>query len=374
MRPDYARLAELPAPASSRLIDFDRVEVVTLESFPPQFVLVVSGTKPFLNMDVSLVPLVYVRQPEYWGIEVVGRLPGGIGLPALAPYRVSLALAGSLGTQGIEVIGASRTERIDVPEEPGGAPAAATVLELHGDDAQLTLRMTDDPDERELSFRYGENDRRFEGSEIRLEPSELGELLHVGLQDAPDDILVKLTLLLPPLNLPETREVDVETVAIISTHRQSAFTPQLPEGQLTSYRTLPLAGFAHSEAGAEPRELVFSRDDRPVDGELRELRIIPEDDATFAATLRTAYIDRINQQEIDRTEELASGLACSISDADVICSRDDRPVDGQLKELVVSQSADGTYAATLRTAFFDRLNGQEVDETVSIGTGLTRGG
>jgi hypothetical protein len=372
MRPDYARLNELPAPASSRLIDFDRVEVLTLESFPPQFVLVVSGTKPFLNMEVSLVPLIFVRQPDYWGIEVVGRLPGGIGLPVLAPYRVSLALAGNIGTKGIEVIGASRTHRVDVPEEREVEPPTATVFELHGEDAQLTLRMTDDPQARELSFRDREHDRRFEGTEIRSEQSELGELLNVGLQDAPDDILVKLTLLLPPLNLPQRQPVDVETLAIVSTHRQSVFLPQLPEGQLTSYRALPLRGLARTDVGAAPRELLFSRDDRPVDGQLRELRIVPEDGPTFAATLRTAHIDRVNQQEIDQTEELASGLACSITDAEVICSRDDRPVDGQLKELVVSQSADGTFAASLRTAFFDRINGQEVDETESIATGLTR--
>ena len=35
----------LPSADSHRLIDFERAEVVTLESFPPQFVLTVSGTK-----------------------------------------------------------------------------------------------------------------------------------------------------------------------------------------------------------------------------------------------------------------------------------------------------------------------------------------
>src|SRR5256885_1147555 len=99
---------KLPPPASSRLIDFDRAEIVTLRSFPPGQVLKVTGVKPFLNMEVDLVPLVYIRQPEYWGIEVVGRLRG-IGLPALDPYSVSLALDGFVGTQGIEVMGATRS-------------------------------------------------------------------------------------------------------------------------------------------------------------------------------------------------------------------------------------------------------------------------
>jgi hypothetical protein len=107
----------LPKAGSYRLIDFEQAEVVTLESFPPQYVLVVRGMKPYLNMRVNLVPLVYVRQPEYWGIEVVGCLRGGIGLPALAPYTASIPLAAITGTKGIEVIGATRSERIDVPPE-----------------------------------------------------------------------------------------------------------------------------------------------------------------------------------------------------------------------------------------------------------------
>jgi hypothetical protein len=106
----------LPPAESCRLIDFDRAEIVVLESFLPQHVLTVTGTKPFLNMEVDLVPLVFVRQPEYRGIEVVGCLRG-IGLPALAPYIVSMPLDGFVGTEGIEVIGATRSEKIEVASE-----------------------------------------------------------------------------------------------------------------------------------------------------------------------------------------------------------------------------------------------------------------
>jgi hypothetical protein len=107
----------LPKARSCRLIDFEEAEVRTLESFPPQYVLVVRGIKPYLNMRVRLEPLIYIRQPEYWGIEVVGRIRGGIGLPTTAPYTVSIPLAGILGTEGIEVIGATRSERIEVPPD-----------------------------------------------------------------------------------------------------------------------------------------------------------------------------------------------------------------------------------------------------------------
>jgi hypothetical protein len=111
----------LPKPSSCRLVDFDQAQIVTLRSFPPQYVLHVSGTKPYLNMQVDLVPLVYIQQPEYWGIEVVGCLPGGIGLPATAPYTAWINLSGITGTEGIEVIGAKHSERLEVP--PKGEPS-----------------------------------------------------------------------------------------------------------------------------------------------------------------------------------------------------------------------------------------------------------
>jgi hypothetical protein len=117
----------LPTPQSCRVIDFDSAQVVTLEIQPPRHVLIVSGEKPYFNMEVSLSPLVYIRQPEYWGIEVVGCLPE-VGLPVIAPYTVRLDLAGTIGTRGIEVIGASRSEKIDVPGYPAEPQASFTLF------------------------------------------------------------------------------------------------------------------------------------------------------------------------------------------------------------------------------------------------------
>ncbi|MGY1707502.1 hypothetical protein ACI79C_23305 [Geodermatophilus sp. SYSU D00697] len=113
---DAAQLApfESAPPASAfRLIDYVRADVVTLESFPPQYVLRVVGTKPYANMDVRLVPLVYVRRPDYWGIEVVGALHG-IALPAERSYEVSLLVTSFLGDAGVEVTGATRQQKFDI--------------------------------------------------------------------------------------------------------------------------------------------------------------------------------------------------------------------------------------------------------------------
>lgn len=101
---------DFPQAESSKRIDFTDVDVRP-GIVNDTWILIVSGTKPFINMEIQLLPRVYVRQPEYWGIEVVGTLPGGIGLPATAPYSVPIPLAGIIGTDGIEVIGATRNEK-----------------------------------------------------------------------------------------------------------------------------------------------------------------------------------------------------------------------------------------------------------------------
>jgi hypothetical protein len=102
-----------PKCESVRLIDFKEAEI------RPGFVndtyfLIVSGTKPYLNMEVRLIPLVYVAQPDYWAIEVVGTLPG-FGLPAEAEYTVSISIDGIRGKKGVEVIGATERKSLDVP-------------------------------------------------------------------------------------------------------------------------------------------------------------------------------------------------------------------------------------------------------------------
>ena len=127
----------LPPAQSCRVIDFNTAQVITLKTFPPRHVLIVSGEKPYLNMEVSLVPLVYIRQPEYWGIEVVGCLPE-IGLPATAPYAVRLDLAGTIGTRGIEVMGANRSEKIDITGDPA-IPRGSFTLSITESDSGQTM-------------------------------------------------------------------------------------------------------------------------------------------------------------------------------------------------------------------------------------------
>ena len=105
--------AALPHATACRLIDFEKATVVP-GFIPKTFFLIVTGTKPWITMTVKLEPLIYIVQPDYWGIEVVGCM-SGIGLPTTAPYHVALDITHLLGKSGIEVIGASKKETIKVP-------------------------------------------------------------------------------------------------------------------------------------------------------------------------------------------------------------------------------------------------------------------
>ena len=103
----------LPHSSTCRLIDFEKADVVP-GFVSKTFFLIVAGIKPWLTMKVELHPLIYITQPEYWGIEVVA-CQDGIGLPQTAPYHVPLDITHLLGAKGIEVIGASGKKRFNVP-------------------------------------------------------------------------------------------------------------------------------------------------------------------------------------------------------------------------------------------------------------------
>src|SRR5262245_29278500 len=118
-----AKLLKAPIPLSVRLISFTKARIVP-GIVSGTWILIVTGNKPCWNMTVRLSPLIYIRRPDYWGIEVVGSVPG-FCLPAIAPYTVSLPLAGITGTRGIEVIGSNKRQKIIVPGASAPLLAAA---------------------------------------------------------------------------------------------------------------------------------------------------------------------------------------------------------------------------------------------------------
>jgi hypothetical protein len=105
-----------------QLIDFDTAEVISPMIYPPQPRLVVSGVLPNPDLEVTLVPLEYVSQPPYHGIQVVAKSTARgphVSQPiANVPFSVELDLEGYTGSEGIDVIGETKTKQIDLTSEP----------------------------------------------------------------------------------------------------------------------------------------------------------------------------------------------------------------------------------------------------------------
>lgn len=102
----------MPSSEASRLIDFEKAELHP--GFAGGWILVVQGEAPYKDMDVRLAPRIYIQQPDYWGIEVVGTLTGGVVPDVTGPYAVALPLEGTMGKKGIEVIGANKSQTFDI--------------------------------------------------------------------------------------------------------------------------------------------------------------------------------------------------------------------------------------------------------------------
>ena len=104
----------LPPAQTCRRVDFDWVQ---LEAGAPDCgaLVVVGGIKHWLNLRIELVPQCYQTRPEFWAIEVVGTL-AGFGVAAFVDYNVTLSLSGFRGDKGIEIVGATKIERLLLPQ------------------------------------------------------------------------------------------------------------------------------------------------------------------------------------------------------------------------------------------------------------------
>ena len=138
------RASATPPAQQCRTIDFTKASVTPIASTDPaspstQYRLTVTGSATSSNVSVKLTPLVYIQQPDYWGIQVIGCSPG-VGLPVIRPYTATYDFTGALGKCGIEVVGATRQQRIDLAR-CGSVPLPGTSWVL--DPASLGVPVPD---------------------------------------------------------------------------------------------------------------------------------------------------------------------------------------------------------------------------------------
>lgn len=120
--------------------------------------------------------------------------------------------------------------------------------------------------------------------------------------------------------------------------------------------------------------LLFSQDARPADGNLTELSISRNSAGSYDAKLRV-LTSGFGSPITDTSEDLGQGLRCFAAKnrqtlVSVTCSRDDRPVDGQLRVLTVSQNGEGGFTARLQLEYYKRLEGRPVFESKEVAFGL----
>jgi hypothetical protein len=104
--------------------DFERATVAPAgdEGSPGHWKLTVSGMET--QGSTYLLPVTYVRQPAYWEINVQVCGDPDAGYPtAFFPYTRTIDLTGVIGSKGVQVVGANKSEQLAVP--PLSTPAAS---------------------------------------------------------------------------------------------------------------------------------------------------------------------------------------------------------------------------------------------------------
>ena len=124
---------------------------------------------------------------------------------------------------------------------------------------------------------------------------------------------------------------------------------------------------SNSEMTALPERLVFSRDHRRSDGDLQELTILKVNDGKYDVTFRSARIDRIKGESVDDTKSLGTGMTCRSEGDHIVCRIDRRPVDGNLVEIDVFKNKLGLYDVSVRT-ISERMG----EDLKIVGTQLSR--
>jgi hypothetical protein len=120
MGPLESSFDSLPCAQTCRRIDFDCIEIREATRLGGRLLLV-SGIKSWADLRVTLEPLSSREVPDFQVIEVVGRLAAS-GLPALVEFCVALPLESLLGRMGIEIIGATKSERRVLNLASGAGP------------------------------------------------------------------------------------------------------------------------------------------------------------------------------------------------------------------------------------------------------------
>ena len=119
----------------------------------------------------------------------------------------------------------------------------ANLFELSGNKIQVTYSKTSLSGEPLFSYRDAYVSKQFQGRDIVLEDSRIGQLVTVILEQVPDLKTVSFTLILPVVSLlPSSRGTKIEVPGISATAHTTIAGPGL--GPSMTYRQAMLSGTA----------------------------------------------------------------------------------------------------------------------------------
>lgn len=124
------------------------------------------------------------------------------------------------------------------------ATQTANLFELTCTDTQITYSTTSIAGTPQFSYSGPKGDHSFSGDEIATRDSALGTEVTVTLETVPDLHTITLTVLIPPIRLPEDNEASFETIGIFTTNHTTIAGP--PEGAGQTYEAITLDGVARS--------------------------------------------------------------------------------------------------------------------------------
>ena len=121
----------------------------------------------------------------------------------------------------------------------------ANRYELAGSNISIYYTASGPDNEAQLTYRRGAKYRRhFVGDDIRVEQTEIAQLVTVTLHQIPDLKTITLSLLIPSVNLDENHQALFETKALITGHHTTIGGPDWVEGPIQIYHSVKLFGQA----------------------------------------------------------------------------------------------------------------------------------
>lgn len=116
--------------------------------------------------------------------------------------------------------------------------------------------------------------------------------------------------------------------------------------------------------------IVIGTDNRPIDGKLVQLSLTQTSAGLYHLKYQEAFYDRVNGENVSEVKTLARRISCDIDDTTISCSKDLSDLDGPKKVLTVEQTAIFKYNFIFTELMFDRAVGDLVTTTVEDGFNL----